>query len=88
MGPQGPQGPQGEAGQNGLRGEDGKDGTDGKDGKDGKDGYSIFTSTVFIRQNEKPNVPEGGNFDDPLPRISIDNGIAWEDGIPSGEEIL
>ena len=51
-------------------------------------GTSIFTSTVFIRQNDMPKTPMGGNFDDPLPNISIANGDKWLDSIPSGSEIL
>lgn len=52
------------------------------------DGISIYTSTIFLRSNEEPAVPEGGSFSDPLPRISINNGIIWEDGIPEGDGVL
>jgi hypothetical protein len=54
----------------------------------GDDGISVFTSTVFIRQNDKPSMPEGGSFIDPLPRKSINDGIKWQDSIPTGDEIL
>jgi hypothetical protein len=51
----------------------------GADGKDGKDAQSQFVSTVFLRQDDTPDTPQGGSFAQPLP-----DGEQWSDGIPSG----
>jgi hypothetical protein len=50
-----------------------------KVGADGKDAQSQFVSTVFLRQDDTPDTPQGGSFDEPLP-----DGEQWSDGIPSG----
>ena len=49
----------------------------------GERGQSSFKSTVFIRTNEQPDVPEGGSYDSPVPTTA-----GWSDGIPAGEAIL
>lgn len=63
------------AGANGQDGQDGQDGTDGSNGMDGIDGQSIFTSIVFCRSEAQPSLPQGGSFDNPVPR-------GWYDSIP------
>ena len=50
-------------------------------GEDGRDGDTVFKSTVFIRQNNMPDTPQGGSFDDPVPS-------GWSDGVPSGNSIV
>lgn len=46
-------------------------------------GISIFTSTVFTRNNTKPSKPTGGSYGKPTPTQTI-----WSDGIPDGDAIL
>ena len=40
-----------------------------------------FISRVFKRQNNKPNTPVGGTYNNPVPR-------GWYDGIPEGSAII
>lgn len=50
-----------------------------KVGAAGKDAQSQFVSTVFLRQDDTPDTPQGGSFAQALP-----DGEQWSDGIPSG----
>ncbi len=59
----------------------GRDGTNGKDGVDGVSPNTSFKSIVFIRSNAKPDTPDGGSYENPVP-------AGWSDGVPSGEEML
>lgn len=56
----------------------------GEKGDPGSKGQSSFKSFVFLRSDEEPSTPEGGNYDSPLP--SPLNG--WSDGTPNGTERL
>jgi hypothetical protein len=49
----------------------------------GEKGQSSFKSTVFIRTNDQPSVPEGGSYENPVPTTA-----GWSDGIPAGDAIL
>lgn len=49
----------------------------------GIEGESMFKSTVFKRSNDVPDVPTGGDYNNPLP-----DDRSWEDGIPEGTAIL
>lgn len=40
----------------------------------------VFKSTVFIRSEGQPSIPEGGSWANPIPTTA-----GWSDGIPSGE---
>lgn len=56
----------------------------GEKGDPGSAGQTSFKSFVFLRSDEEPSTPEGGNYDSPLP--SPLNG--WSDGTPNGTERL
>ena len=64
-----------------ITGPAGAKGEKGDPGSDGVSSYSTYRSIVFRRNRTKPNKPEGGNYNDPIPP-------GWSDGIPGGEEIL
>lgn len=49
----------------------------------GEDGKLYFKSTAFIRQDDVPSTPSGGDFDSPIPTTE-----GWSDGIPSGNKRL
>lgn len=59
-------------------------------------GIGKFLSTVFCRTNTTPKKPEGGSWPDGIPEntqvYDTDNnaipGVAWHDGLPSGDAKL
>jgi hypothetical protein len=61
-----------------------------------KDGQGKFKSTMFVRMNNTPTKPSEfkGSFTSPSPpqciagRNSSGTEVSWQDGIPSGENIL
>ena len=46
----------------------------------GEDGISSFKSIVFIRSDNTPSIPTGGDWESPLPTSTP----VWSDGIPVG----
>ncbi len=68
----------------------------GKAGGTGPSGQSSFQSTMFVRMNSTPTKPAAtdGSFSDPSPanilagQNASGQNVYWEDGIPSGEEML
>lgn len=52
----------------------------GKDGDPGEDGISSFKSIVFIRSDDTPSIPTGGDWESPKPTSTPE----WSDGIPVG----
>lgn len=46
-------------------------------------GQSSFKMSVFTRRDGKPDVPQGGDYSNPLPY-----GIVWQEGIPQGNKPL
>ena len=48
-------------------------------GENGKDGVAKFKSTIFVRSQEKPANPVGGDWENPVP-------AGWYDGIPAEDE--
>lgn len=60
-----------------------------RDGSNGTNGVSKFKSTVFTRNNNEPDRPNGGDYKSPYPTDKDNQGKnIWEDGIPDGESIL
>lgn len=50
---------------------------------------SAFKSTVFTRNPDRPSVPTGGRYDNPIPvDVDADGKLIWSDGIPDGNAIL
>lgn len=60
-----------------------------RDGSNGTNGVSKFKSTVFTRNNNEPDRPNGGDYKSPYPTDKDNQGKnIWEDGIPDGKSIL
>ena len=62
----------------------------GEKGEQGDNGDSWFKSQVFIRTNDTPSTPTGGDFSHPWPSgkrkedYPNDSSVLWYDGVPAG----